>query len=157
MAGPRQPIDLVKAKGKKHLTKTEIEERRNSEVKAATNKIEAPAYLKKSQKNEFNKIAIELLDMGIMSNLDCDVLAQYITSREMYIKLTKELRKSKNSGEDLARYERIASLQDKYFKQCITVARELGLTISSRCRLVAPASKEPPKQNKFDKFQKGVG
>ena len=30
MAGQKQPIALVKAKGKKHLTKAEIEERENS-------------------------------------------------------------------------------------------------------------------------------
>lgn len=33
MAGQRQPIELVLAKGSKHLTKKEIEERKSSEVK----------------------------------------------------------------------------------------------------------------------------
>ena len=32
MAGQRQPIELVLAKGNKHLTKAEIESRRNSEI-----------------------------------------------------------------------------------------------------------------------------
>lgn len=34
MAGQRQPIELVIAKGNKHLTKAEIEARRNGEEKA---------------------------------------------------------------------------------------------------------------------------
>ena len=34
MAGQRQPIALVQAKGKKHLTKAEIAEREQTEVKA---------------------------------------------------------------------------------------------------------------------------
>ena len=34
MAGQRQPIALVQAKGKKHLTKAEIAERERTEVKA---------------------------------------------------------------------------------------------------------------------------
>ena len=33
MAGQRQPIELLKAKGKKHLTKAEIAERENNEIK----------------------------------------------------------------------------------------------------------------------------
>ena len=34
MAGQRQPTDLVVMKGKKHLTKAEIEARKNAEVVA---------------------------------------------------------------------------------------------------------------------------
>ena len=33
MAGQRQPIELVQARGKKHLTQEEIRQRMNSEVK----------------------------------------------------------------------------------------------------------------------------
>lgn len=49
MAGQRQPIELVLAKGNKHLTKTEIEERRKSEVKPLAGDITPPAYLTKGQ------------------------------------------------------------------------------------------------------------
>ena len=57
MARPRQPIDLIVAKGKKHLSKAEIEERRKQEVKASDDNIEAPSYLPNNLKEEFNKIA----------------------------------------------------------------------------------------------------
>ena len=45
MARPREPINLIEAKGRKHLTKKEIEECRESEVKAPADSIEAPSYL----------------------------------------------------------------------------------------------------------------
>ena len=49
--------------------------------------------------------------------------------------------------------ERLALLQDRYFKQCRQGAADFGLTVSSRCRLVVPkADKETPKENKFAKF-----
>ena len=38
MAGTRQPIDLLLHKGKKYLTKKEIEERKATEVKEKSNK-----------------------------------------------------------------------------------------------------------------------
>ena len=50
MARPRQPIELVVAKGKKHLTKSEIEQRKNSEVKANSDKIKPPQNLIKNEK-----------------------------------------------------------------------------------------------------------
>lgn len=60
----REPIDLIIAKGKKHLTKDEIAARRNSEVNVDGYKdIRAPSYLTKKQKNEFAEIATKLVDI----------------------------------------------------------------------------------------------
>jgi hypothetical protein len=50
MAGQRQPIELVLAKGNKHLTKSEIESRRNSEIGPLSGDMDPPAYLTKKQK-----------------------------------------------------------------------------------------------------------
>lgn len=70
MAGARQPVDLLLVKGKKNLTKQEIEERRKQEIKAPSDKVKAPSYLPKDLKREFKKIADELKNIGIMTNLD---------------------------------------------------------------------------------------
>ena len=43
-------------------------------------------------------------------------------------------------------------MQDKAFKQVRAAASDLGLTISSRCRLVVPQAPEVPKTNKFSRF-----
>ena len=51
MAGQRQPIALVQAKGKKHLTKAEIAEREQTEVKAPSDRVTPPSYLTAIQKN----------------------------------------------------------------------------------------------------------
>ena len=57
MSGQRQPIELVLAKGNKHLTQKEIEERKSSEVKPITDDISPPPYLStKKQKLEFDLI-----------------------------------------------------------------------------------------------------
>lgn len=150
MARPRQPIELLEAKGKKHLTKSEIEYRKSTEVKANSDNIVAPNYLNKEQKKKFYEIANELLDIGIMSNLDCDCLGRYLIAETAYLKLTKRL--NKLSIDDILTYEKTANLQDKYFKQCRSLASDLGLTISSRCKLVIPKKEEKPKENKFAKF-----
>ena len=39
MAGQREPTDLVVYKGRKHLTKSEIEERKSKEINKLKNKI----------------------------------------------------------------------------------------------------------------------
>lgn len=166
MAGQRQPIELVVAKGKKHLTKAEIAERQRNEVKAAADKVTAPAYLTPTQKKTFKKIAKELQNIKLISNLDIDSLARFTIAQEKYVEVTQLLNQQQimiekeylNQDGDVVRQlevnpevERLALLQDRYFKQCRQGAADFGLTISSRCRLVVPKTEEKP-QNKFAKF-----
>lgn len=154
MAGQRQPIELVIAKGNKHLTKAEIEARRNSEVKPLTGEIAPPAYLTKKQKAEFNKISDQLQELKIMSETDVDTLARYIDAKTFYINAVKKLR-SKEVRDDPELFESWLKIQEKMFRQCRSSANDLGLSISSRCKLVVPATEKPPeKTNKFKKFEK---
>lgn len=154
MAGQRQPIDLVVAKGKKHLTKGEIEERRKREVKPLTDDIAPPSYLTKKQKAEFNKISDQLQRLKIMSETDVDALARYIIANSYYINAVRKLR-SREVKDDPELFGLWLNIQEKAFKQARTCATDLGLTISSRCKLVVPATdKEPERTNKFRKFEK---
>lgn len=167
----KQPVDLIKAKGKKHLTKKEYEQRKAEEIEVPFTDVEPPRYLtSQKQKNEFTKYAEMLKKVGIFTELDVDCLAMYVMSRALYEKYTKQIEKvlakadivhrwevidklclNCDDAEDLRKLlEKIAkrqrgddincfmSLQDKAFKQCLSCARELGLTIGARCKLVIP-------------------
>ena len=154
MAGQRQPIELLLAKGKKNLTKAEIEERRNREVQPIADEIAPPSYLLKKQKDEFVKIANQLQKLRIMGETDVDALARYIISKDVYIKLSKRMQRN-DVLSDPFMLDKYMKNQDRMFKQCRASANDLGLTITSRCKLVVPETKEPEKrENKFAKFEK---
>lgn len=156
MAGQRQPIALVVANGAKHLTKEEIERRQREEIQPITDEITPPVYLKKKQREEFVRIANQLTKLKILGETDVDALARYILSRDTYIALTKQIQ-TKKILDDPILLDKYMKNQDRAFRQCDTSAKALGLTISSRCRLVVPErSQEAPKENKFSKFAKGV-
>jgi P27 family predicted phage terminase small subunit len=156
------------AKGAKNLTKQEIEERMASEVQPCTDGIAAPSYLTAKQKKQFDTIADQLQRIGIMGETDCDTLARYIIAQGFYEQAVKDLRDVQKQrpkpAEDedevpaaawatwAAMLNELDKRQDRYFKQAHTAAAALGLTISSRCKLVVPKSEEPPKVNKFAKF-----
>lgn len=154
MARPRQPTNLILAKGTKHFTKDEIKERLSGEIQPIADNIIAPGFLTKKQTEEFYKISDQLKKLKIMGETDVDALARYIVSRDMYENAVKQLRK-KEVKNDPYLYEKWLKIQDKLFKQSRASASDLGLTISSRCRLVVPeAKKETSKENKFKKFEK---
>lgn len=156
MAGQRQPTNVLLATGKKHFTKAEIEERLDSEIAPLTDNITAPDYLTKKQKTEFNKISAQLQELNIMSETDVDALARFIIANENFIHATKQLRKSEVKNNPLV-FETWSKIQERYFKLCRASANDLGLTISSRCKLVVPKPQggDKPKPNKFNAFTKG--
>ena len=155
MARPREPIRLIEAKGKTNLTKAQIAERLATEVAPATDEIEAPRHLSAAQKKHFDKLANQLLKIKIMGETDCDTLARYVVAESQYQAATVRLRAIMQSSDDLDLMEQAAKLQDRFFKQASALARDLGLTISSRCKLVVPVKDEEPKKNKFDRFGGG--
>ena len=154
MARPRQPIALVQAKGKKHLTKKEIAEREAEEltVPIPDNGVEPPDYIADAPKlvAEFYEISAQLIALRVFTELDADSLARYLLAKQNYLQYTSLLNSAirKNKIADMAA---IQTMQDKAFKQVRAAASDLGLTISSRCRLVVPQAPEV-KQNKFTRF-----
>ena len=154
MSGQRRPIELVIATGKKNLTKAEIQERRDREVKPVADDITAPDYLTKKQKEDFYRIAEQLQKLKIMGETDVDALARYIIANDFYINAVKQMRKPAVKNNPIT-FDNWAKIQERYFKQCRSSANDLGLSISSRCKLVVPETKDPPKkENKFSKFEK---
>lgn len=142
MAGKRQPIELLQAKGAKHLTKAEIFGREESEVKAEAPKfVRPPAFLPEECRKEFSEISRQLLDLNIFSKLDRDTLAMYLVARHSWEFATDQATAALNSH-NLKLASEWTQIQDRYFKQVRSCASDLGLTITSRCRLVIPKKQD---------------
>ncbi|GAB2561020.1 phage terminase small subunit P27 family [Gracilibacillus alcaliphilus] len=145
MAGRnKQPLSVIQGKGRSnHLTKDEIKKRQEHEerIRGHTDKVDPPSYLLKSQKDEFEKLAVELMRLNIFSNLDVDSLARYVDSKDQYIKLVRVLRKTK-PADDFDLYSKMQRSKNLLFNECRSAANDLGLTITSRLKLVIPKTDE---------------
>lgn len=151
MARPREPLALIQAKGKKHLTKEEIAERKAREIQVPFTDIKPPKYLSAKQKKVFKELAGKLRAIKIYTELDADALARYIIAQDLYVSYTEAVNELIEKG-NLVLLKEVQNMQDKAFRQAQSSARDLGLTISSRCRLEVPVKEEEPKKNKFSVF-----
>lgn len=165
MAGrKKQPLSVIQGKGRSnHLTKKVIKEREEQEkaLRGFTDDIKAPNYLTKKQKDEFNVLAGELVRLNIFSNLDVDGLARYIDARDEYIKIVKLLRTTKPGSKvkvekgqaTLANdeYAKLSRVKNLLFKECQSAASELGLSITSRLKLVIPKVDDNKPKSEFEK------
>jgi len=163
-----QPLTVIQGKGKSHhITKDEAKKRLEHEqrMRGSTDNIEPPSYLTKAQKDEFNEIAEQLIELDIFSNLDVDNLARYIDSKTQYIQLVKSLKKVKPTNTIIDEqgnivtvanedYPRLQRVKNALFHECRAAASDLGLSITSRLKLIIPEPKDKPTENKFSKFAK---
>lgn len=165
MAGRnKQPLQVIQGKGQsKHLTKDEVKKRQKHEekVRGFTDKVKPPSYLTAAQKKEFTQISDELMRLEIFSNLDVDSLARYLDSKYQYLQIVKDMRKIKptevvktESGKKVTianeDYPKLARVKNTLFTECRSAAGDLGLTITSRLKLVIPQPKEK-EQSEFER------
>ncbi|MBT2600956.1 MULTISPECIES: phage terminase small subunit P27 family [unclassified Oceanobacillus] len=166
MAGRnRQPLSVIQGKGKsKHITKEEAKKRQQQEEQLSgyTDKIEAPSYLTKKQKEDFEHLSTELMRLGIFSNLDVDNLARYIDSKTHYLELNRELKKIKPTEvielDDGSKrtvhnkdYPALMRVKNNLFNECRAAASDLGLSITSRLKLVIPKAEDDKPKTEAEK------
>lgn len=151
MPGPRQPTDVIKANGRKHLSKAEEAQRRAGEVKAPRAKTaKPPKWLPEALKSDFRKLGKKLIAAGIYTDLDADTLGRYLVAQHQWVIATDEAEKAL-AKRDQEQAEAWGRVQERYFKQARNCANDMGLTVTSRCRLVVPesAKQETEEQNPF--------
>lgn len=139
MPGPRLPTDVVKERGRKHLSKAEEAERRQSEVKLPRpKKISPPKWLPEYLKAEFRTLAKELLDADMgAAGLDRDTIGRYLVASRQYTAAAIQVQDALDA-EDSERAAEWMNIQDKCFKQANKCANDMGMTLTSRCKLVVP-------------------
>lgn len=138
MPGPRQPTDVIRANGRKHLSKSEEAERRKHEARVeAPKSAKPPKWLPESLKKDFRALGKKLIAAGIYTDLDADTLGRYLVAQNQWIITTGEAEKAL-AQKDLEQAEAWGRVQDRYFKQARNCAGDLGLTVTSRCRLIVP-------------------
>ena len=108
--------------------------------------IRAPGYLPDGDREAFTELGKKLRDCGLFTVLDGDALARYLLARRSWLEATMDVLEVQRGGAgedgqrtvDLERLESASRIQDRFFKQCQRAAADLGLTVTSRCRLVLP-------------------
>lgn len=166
MAGRnKQPLSVIQGKGRSnHLTKAEIKMRQKHEeqMRGPTENIKPPSYLTVAQKREFEELADKLVALEIFSELDVDSLARYLDSKHQYVQLVKDLKKVKPTitviGDDGKKqvianddYPKLQRTKNALFTECRSAASDLGLSITSRLKLVIPKPTEKTPTSEAEK------
>lgn len=142
MPGPRQPTDVIEANGRKHLSRAEAAERRRGEAKVDHPKTaKPPKWLPESLKKDFRALGKRLIAAGLYTDLDADTLGRYLVAQHQWLIATQQAEIAlATRPPDRERADAWGRVQERYFKQARNCANDMGLTVTSRCRLVVPES-----------------
>lgn len=156
MPGPRMTTDALKARGKKHLSKSEEAARRAGEVAVEPAKTaKPPKWLPEGLKKDFRALGKKLIGAGIYTDLDADNLGRYLMARQQWLAATAEANRYL-MARDAESTDTWGKIQDRYFKQARNCANDMGLTVTSRCRLVLPAGENTQSGEENNPFLKLV-
>lgn len=153
MPGPRQKLSVLEGNGRKHLSKSEKARRAEQEVNLPKPKtMRLPKWLPEEHRKEFRTLAKELLaaDMGA-AQLDRDTLGRYVVAQAQYAQACK-MAGDALAAKNAALAEKWTKLQDTCFKQARACANDMGMTITSRCRLVLPEGAKKKEKNPFEQM-----
>ena len=183
MSGQRRPMDvnLAVVGGGKHWTTAEIEQRRKEELKLPKPKtLKAQKWLDQEARKLFSHYAKLLLAFpeGIVSELDTGTLARYCDCEISYAEASRQ----KNVFLDECRQLRVQASEDsgksatfagcdayiaaqkqvdywsgqmaRFEKICRGCAADMGLTVTSRCRLVVPQVELTPETDPLEDLRK---
>lgn len=143
---------MIVAKGKTHLTKEEKERRKAEEasVPPEYREVEIPEYLLQwpDLVSTFDRYVVMLraLLQDNFGQPDADCLARYVVSEHLYESFTTKLIYLDSPGD----IKTLQIAQDRAFRQAHTCASALGLTVTSRCKLVVPSAPDGDADDSFD-------
>lgn len=181
MAGKRRPMDvnLSVVNGGKHWTKDEIQKRKDEELKLEKpDELKPPAWLTGPAKKLFAAYVSQLLKFpaGMVSELDTGTLARYCDCEAAYGEASRQksswlkecsqrlkaadkdnladLEKDPAYGTAKEQLDYWISQMTKLEKICRGCAAELGMTVSSRCRMVVPKVDPKPEEDPLAQLQR---
>ena len=133
--------------GRKHLSRAEETRRRAVEVQVEQAKTaKPPKWLPPELKAEFRALGKRLIAAGLYTELDADMLGRYLVAQRQYAAAALETGAALDAR-DQENADGWGKIQERCFKQARNCANDMGLTVTSRCRLVVPESGQKTEEN----------
>ena len=122
MAGRHaQPVEMLLVNGKKHLTKDEIQQRRQSEVKFGSDRLVCPAYVRKDPvaHSKWREIVKEYkqaaeMKINLVTSSDVGILAMYCKTYSEYQMLLSAQQRIQQIHYDSSELEDYISGEDEF-------------------------------------------
>ena len=120
--------------------------------------INPPAWLTGVSLKKWNELVPQLIELGVMTNVDVEAIARYCTMHEQFLRTLAEVRagrdifeiKDSNGKTKYIQATPWATMLTKVSAMMLRVEQEFGLTSSSRSGIIGKAT--TPEKSKLQEF-----
>lgn len=152
-----RPVELLVLNGRKHLTKQEIQERKEREerLRPAADAVRAPSWLSKEAKKIWRRAVKALSPLELLTNADVDQLALFCDAAARYAECSQILSEEGViiEGPRGPMKHPAVSAQAQYASIVARLGGKFGLDPSGRASIAIPKGDDKPK----DKFEETFG
>lgn len=156
-----RPVELLVLKGRKHLTKAEIQGRRQAEaaLRPASAKLKPPEWLDKAARKEWRRVVKLLEGTGLLTDADVNTLAAYCDAAARYAEAAERVAReglvlTNSKGDPIQNPAVIVA--ERYLRIMARAATALGLDPTSRAALARAKAQQERARDPFDEMF-GVG
>lgn len=135
----KEPVDLIVLKGKKHLTKAEIEARKEEEIKVVPDELVIPYGLTEEQERLFVQTYNDLAEYDMATHLEMDILTRFVKAKSEYDRLSALIEQME--VDDF--YLKVLTLRLRVSEELRKCECDLGLNVFARMKMVAPKKDKP--------------
>mgnify|MGYP003879202887 CR=1 FL=1 len=152
-----RPVELLVLNGKKHLTKDEIQKRKEGEarLRPAADAVRAPSWLDKEAKKIWRRAVKALGPLEILTNADVDQLALFCDAAARYAECSRLIQEQGIiiETERGPMQNPAVAAQSKYASIVARLGGKFGLDPSGRASIAIPKGDDKPR----DKFEELFG
>lgn len=149
-----KPVELLVLNGKKHLTKEEIQKRRDAEakLKPPADAVKPPSWLSKEARKVWKRVIASLDPLKIVTNADVEQLAMFCDAAARYAECSQIIAKEGIViiGPKGPMQHPAAVAQAKYATIVTRIGSKFGLDPSGRASLAISKGDDEP-QDEFEK------
>lgn len=110
---------------------------------------EPPDWLQARFVPEFCRLRDKLKEIGILTDLDVETLAQYVVCRTQFVTALNAVTKAQREHADPDEIAKLVNTKTKLLRDCRDLGGDLGLTITSRAKLALAKVKADTDETDF--------
>lgn len=153
------PLRVIETKKTKHYTKAELNERREREPVPGSSTLRCPGRLSVEEKKEWRRIVrlYHDIDGNLLSDLDSNLLEQYVVEWVRWKKAQDEIRKTSEVVRDLNNPRKLMAnpwleVERAASTVCMRIGSLLMLDVVSRAKM--GAKKDPVEEDEMEKYMR---
>ena len=134
----REPVSLIRLKGKSNFSEAYLQEKEAKEIKVEPKELEVPNGLNETQRQLFLETYNDLLEYDMATHMEIGLITRYVKAKHEYDRLSEQI---ENMEVDEV-YVKLLNARLRVSEEIRKCEGDLGLNVFARMKIDKPQREE---------------